>query len=88
MAAVTVLKPFRCYFMHVASPVVKMSGSRAPVKLEFCYHDAAAGFLIPAVLSFGFSVALIHNFSCISESMQTNYPRGLFWMWSQIEPNL
>lgn len=88
MVAMTILKPFWCYFLHVVSHVAKMSGSRAPVKLEFCYHDAAAGFLVPVVLSLGFAVTLIHIFSCISESMQINYPKGLFWMWSQIGPNL
>lgn len=79
MVAMKILKP-QFSFMHAVSHVTKMSGSRAPVKFEFCYHDAAASFLIHLVLSLGFAVTLIHNFSCISESMQVKYPRGLFWM--------
>lgn len=65
-----------------------MSGSSAPVNLEFCDHDATAVVLIPVVLSSGFAVSLSHNFSYISESMLIKYPRGLFWMWSQIGPEL
>lgn len=87
MVAMTILKPFQFYVMTAVS-LVKMSGSRVPVNLEFCHHDATAVFLIPVVLSLGFALTLIDNFSYIGESMLIKYPRGLFWMWSQIGPEL
>lgn len=65
-----------------------MSGSSAPVSLEFCHHDATAFFLIPVVLSLGFAVTEIHIFSYITESVLIKDHSRLFWMRSQIGPEL
>lgn len=83
MVTVTTVKSFQFYVLSVVS-VVTMRGSSAPVNLEVCYHDAAAGFFNTCNVKPCFAETLIHNCSCISRSLLIKYLWGLFWIWSQV----